>query len=210
MSLSLSAVSQYPPLAQSATSDPGMESVTDATGWTQAALRERDLVREAQTGNGEAFERLYRKHGRRVYAVCLRMVSDPGRAEELTQDAFVRAWNTISSFQFKSAFGTWLHRLSVNVVLTSMRTEKRRAARELQPGDIEEFASEARDAMPDTRMDLEQAIALLPDGAKQVLILHDIEGYRYREIAEFISVAEGTVKSQLSRARRLVREALER
>ncbi len=210
MSLSLSSLSPHFPAAQSAASDPGLESVTDATGWTQTALRERDLVREAQGGDADAFERLYRKHGRRVYALCLRMVSDPGRAEELTQDAFVRAWNTIASFQFKSAFGTWLHRLSVNVVLTSMRTDKRRAARELQSGDIEEFASEARGAMPDTRMDLEQAIAMLPDGARQVLILHDIEGYRYREIAELINVAEGTVKSQLSRARRLVREALER
>ena len=177
---------------------------------TGTAVSESELVREAQAGNDDAFERLYRKHGRRIYALCLRMVSDPDRAEELMQDAFVRAWNTIGSFQHKSAFGTWLHRLSVNVVLSDMRAEKRRSSRELLPGDLDQFKHEVRDALPETRMDLERAIAALPSGAKEVLVLHDIEGYRYREIAGLIGVAEGTVKSQLSRARRLVREALER
>ena len=177
---------------------------------TGAAMSETELVREAQTGSDDAFERLYRKHGRRIYALCLRMVSDPDRAEELMQDAFVRAWNTIGSFQHRSAFGTWLHRLSVNVVLSDMRTQKRRASRELLPGELDEFERETKGAMPETRMDLERAIAALPSGAREVLVLHDIEGYRYREIADLIGVAEGTVKSQLSRARRLVREALQR
>jgi len=177
---------------------------------TQASMSETDLVREAQAGSAEAFERLYRKHGRRVYAVCLRMVSDPGRAEELMQDAFVRAWSAIGSFQHRSAFGTWLHRLAVNVVLSDVRADKRRSSRELLRGELDEFEREVGGAMPETRVDLERAIAALPSGAKEVLILHDIEGYRYREIAELIGVAEGTVKSQLSRARRLVREALER
>ena len=177
---------------------------------TRPELRETDIVREAQDGSGDAFELLYRKHGRRVYALCLRMVSDPDRAEELTQDVFVRAWNTIGSFQHRSAFGTWLHRLGVNVVLSDMRSQKRRSGRELMPGDMNEYEREVVGAMPDTRMDLEVAIAQLPAGAKEVLVLHDIEGYRYREIAELTGVAEGTVKSQLSRARRLMREALER
>lgn len=177
---------------------------------TQAAMSETELVREAQGGSAEAFERLYRKHGRRVYAVCLRMVSDPDRAEELMQDAFVRAWSAIDSFQHRSAFGTWLHRLAINVVLSDMRAEKRRSNRELLSGELDEFEREVQGAMPETSVDLERAIAALPSGAKEVLILHDIEGYRYREIAELVGVAEGTVKSQLSRARRLVREALER
>ncbi len=177
---------------------------------TQAAMSETDLVREAQAGSADAFERLYRKHGRQVYAVCLRMVSDPDRAEELMQDAFVRAWSAIGSFQHRSAFGTWLHRLAINVVLSDMRAEKRRSSRELLSGELDEFEREVGGAMPETRVDLERAIAALPSGAKEVLILHDIEGYRYREIAKLVGVAEGTVKSQLSRARRLVREALER
>ncbi len=192
----------------------GVKELVSMTGLdsaeTQASMSETDLVREAQAGSADAFERLYRKHGRRVYAVCLRMVSDPGRAEELMQDAFVRAWSAIGSFQHRSAFGTWLHRLAVNVVLSDMRAEKRRSSRELLPVELEEFEREVGGAMPETRVDLERAIAALPSGAKEVLILHDIEGYRYREIAELIGVAEGTVKSQLSRARRLVREALER
>ncbi len=202
------AVSQEFSLRQGATG-PVFMTVQDSME-TGAAMSETELVREAQAGNDDAFERLYRKHGRRIYALCLRMVSDPDRAEELVQDAFVRAWNTIRSFQHKSAFGTWLHRLSINVVLSDMRAEKRRSSRELLPGDLDQFKREVRGALPDTRMDLERAIATLPSGAKEVLVLHDIEGYRYREIAELIGVAEGTVKSQLSRARRLVREALER
>lgn len=183
-----------------------VDNITDAG----IELRETDVVREAQDGSGEAFERLYRRHGRRVYALCLRMISDPDRAEELTQDVFVRAWNTIGSFQHRSAFGTWLHRLGVNVVLSDMRSEKRRSRREVMTGNLDELEREVKGAMPDTKMDLEVAIARLPAGAKQVLILHDVEGYRYREIAELTGVAEGTVKSQLSRARRLVREALDR
>ena len=203
------AVSQEYSLRGEGAVGPAIMTVQDSME-TGAAVSETELVREAQAGSDDAFERLYRKHGRRIYALCLRMVSDPDRAEELMQDAFVRAWNTIGSFQHKSAFGTWLHRLSVNVVLSDMRAEKRRSSRELLPGDLDQFKHEVRGALPETRMDLERAIATLPSGAKEVLVLHDIEGYRYREIAELIGVAEGTVKSQLSRARRLVREALER
>lgn len=203
------AVSQEYSLRGEGAAGPVFMTVQDSME-TSARVSETELVREAQAGSDDAFERLYRKHGRRIYALCLRMVSDPDRAEELMQDAFVRAWNTIRSFQHKSAFGTWLHRLSVNVVLSDMRAEKRRSSRELLSGDLDQFKREVRGALPETRMDLERAIATLPSGAKEVLVLHDIEGYRYREIAELIGVAEGTVKSQLSRARRLVREALER
>lgn len=172
-----------------------------------AVWDEDDLVRRAQAGKPDAFERLYEIHVRRMYALCLRMVSDHGRAAELTQDIFVRAWERIASFQFRSAFGTWLHRLGMNVVLGQLRSE-RNGAKIVASGDIERFEDGLRHAMPETKLDLERAIAGLPPGAKEVLILHDIEGYRYREIAEMTDIAEGTVKSQLSRARRLVREAL--
>lgn len=184
--------------------------IVSETTAPQPVRSEHHLVEAAQSGDTAAFERLYRKHGRRIYALCLRMVSDPDWAEELTQDVFVRAWNTVKSFQHRSAFGTWLHRLGVNVVLSALRTEKRRAGREVLPGDLSAFETEVTGAMPETTMDLEAAIATLPEGAKQVLVLHDIEGYRYREIAELAGIAEGTVKSQLSRARRLVREAMQR
>jgi RNA polymerase sigma-70 factor (ECF subfamily) len=169
---------------------------------------EDSLVRKAQAGDATAFERLYEMHVRRMYALCLRMVCNHRRAEELTQDIFVRAWEAMSSFKFHSAFGTWLHRLGTNVVLGHLRSEKRREAKVSTTDDLEAFENGVRQAMPETKLDLERAIASLPDGAREVLVLHDIEGYRYREIAEMTEIAEGTVKSQLNRARRLVREAL--
>ena len=169
---------------------------------------QNDLVRKAQTGDAAAFERLYELNVRRMYALCLRMVNDHRQAEELTQDVFVRAWEAITSFKFQSAFGTWLHRLGTNVVLGHIRTERRREGKVTPTDDLEAFETGVRHAMPETKLDLERAIAMLPDGAREVLILHDIEGYRYREIAEMTEIAEGTVKSQLNRARRLVREAL--
>ncbi len=172
-------------------------------------IDETDLVRKVQAGDSAAFEHIYEIHVRRIYGLCLRMLSDATLADELTQDIFVRAWEAVGSFKFQSAFGTWLHRLGVNVILGHLRTEKRRTAKVSPVGDqLETFAAEAMQANPETKIDVERAIAGLPKGAKEVLILHDIQGYRYREIAEMIGTAEGTVKSQLSRARRLVREAL--
>ncbi len=175
---------------------------------TAPAWEEEDIVRRAQAGDSEAFAELYEAHVGRVYAICLRMLSDGRTAEEATQDTFVRAWEAIDSFQFKSAFGTWLHRLGVNQVLTRLRSDKRRESRVMVVEDLPEFEAEVREAMPETRLDLESAIALLPAGAKEVLVLHDIEGYSYWEIAEMLDTAEGTVKSRLNRARRLVRETL--
>jgi RNA polymerase sigma-70 factor (ECF subfamily) len=166
------------------------------------------LIRRAQAGDAEAFERIYEIYVRRMYALSLRMVTNHQTAEELTQDIFVRLWEAIGSFRFESAFGTWLHRLGTNVVLGHIRSNKRHDDKVTSGVDLESFENGLRQAMPETKMDLEKAIGLLPDGAKQVLVLHDIEGYRYREIAEMTNVAEGTVKSQLNRARRLVREAL--
>lgn len=175
---------------------------------TPLPLDDEDLVQRAQAGETPAFERLYERHVHRIYALCLRMVTDRQRAEELTQDVFVRAWEKIPTFEFRSQFGTWLHRLGVNVILGDIRAAGRRHQRVGTVEDLSDFESEVKEAMPETRMDLERAIAALPEGAKEILILHDIEGYRYREIAELAGIAEGTVKSQLSRARRLVREAL--
>jgi RNA polymerase sigma-70 factor (ECF subfamily) len=194
-------------LANGEKAEPATVDVQDAPDITDA-WDESDIVRSAQAGDSKAFEQLYEKHARRIYALCLRMLSDPRRAEELTQDTFVRAWEAIASFEFQSAFGTWLHRIGVNVVLNDVRSLKRRENRVSAVEDLEVFEGEVADAMPETKMDLERAIALLPPGAKEVLILHDVEGYRYREIAEMVGTAEGTVKSQLNRARRLVREAL--
>ncbi|GJM44420.1 MAG: RNA polymerase sigma factor [Gemmatimonadota bacterium] len=166
-----------------------------------------ELIQRAQEGDTAAFERLYRLHVGRIHAVCLRMTADPQKAEEATQEAFVKAWHRLDQFQGRSAFSSWLHRLAVNVVLDAKRAEKRRAG-EPWPAD-DETASLPRDTRdPGVRIDLERAIRSLPSGARTAFVLHDVEGYRHREIAEMTGRAEGTWKAQLHRARKLLREAL--
>lgn len=168
-------------------------------------------IRRARDGDVQAFERLYRAHLPRVYALTLRMTADPDRAEDLTQDAFVRAWGRLSSFRGDSAFGTWLHRLAVNVVLGDLRSRGRWQEEALDDDDrpAPPRALRTGPARAGETVDLERAVAALPPRARAVLVLHDIEGYRHREIAELLGVTEGTSKAQLSRARRLLREALD-
>lgn len=137
------------------------------------------------------------------------MVSDRNEAEELTQDVFVRAWEKLSLYRGESAFSTWLHRLAVNLVLNHRKTMARRRGRELD--DQEQIDGRAQYSVhPGMRMDLEQAIGTLPPGARQVFVLHDVEGYKHEEIADLLGVTAGGCKAQLHRARRLLREALNR
>jgi RNA polymerase sigma-70 factor (ECF subfamily) len=168
------------------------------------------IVQAAQDGDETAFRALYDLTVDRVYALCLRLAADQAKAEELTQDVFVRAWEKLSSFRGESAFSTWLHRLAVNVVLTERRTTGRREKRVLPSGELEELERPVTPTHPGTGMDLERAIAALPPGARAVFVLHDIEGYQHEEIAEMSGLAAGTSKAQLFRARRLLREMLER
>ena len=168
------------------------------------------LVKWAQGGDARAFEALYRRLVGRIYALCLRMSRDPQRAEELTQDVFVRAWERMETFRGDSKFTTWLHRLAVNVVLQAGRTKGRRESREELVEEPGRYLRRVKEAMPGTRMDLERAIAELPEGAREVLVLRDIQGYKYQEIADMQEVALGTVKAQIHRARKMVREKLER
>jgi RNA polymerase sigma-70 factor (ECF subfamily) len=167
-----------------------------------------ELVRRAREGDARAFEQLYRENLGRVYALCLRMVRDRTRAEELTQEAFVRAWEKLNSFRGDAAFSTWLHRLTVNLVLTDQRSRTRRNDRVTFADESGLPDTPARNEAPRERMDLEQAIAALPEGARSVFVLYEIEGYRHEEIAEMMGIASGTTKAQLHRARRLLREAL--
>ena len=166
------------------------------------------LVQRAKEGDTLAFECLYRRLVGRIYALCLRMSRDPQRAEELTQDVFVRAWERMSSFRGDSKFATWLHRLAVNVVLQAGRAKGRRESREYLVGDPGEYLGRVTREMPGTRVDIERAIAALPEGARTVLVLRDVEGYKYEEIARMQGVALGTVKAQIHRARRMMREKL--
>lgn len=168
------------------------------------------LVRQAQDGDKAAFEQLYRKHAGRVYALCLRLSADHARAEELTQDIFVRAWQTLRSFRGDSAFSSWLYRLAMNLVLSVMRSERRQGARFTTTDELSELECANPSSTLGTGIDLEQAIRSLPTGARTVFVLHDVEGYKHNEIAKITGLAPGTSKAQLHRARKLLREALER
>jgi len=172
--------------------------------------REKELVGRAQAGELSAFEQLYRENVRRVYAVCLRFACDATLAEELTQDAFVRAWQKLGSFRGESAFSSWLYTLAVNLALSERRARRRREARVLPTEDPVVFEKAPRRPGPDAGIDLERALATLPPGARSVFVLHDVEGLRHDEIATMTGIATGTSKAQLHRARRLLREALGR
>ena len=166
-------------------------------------------VARAASGDRQAFERLYRKHESRVYSLCARMAGSATKGEELTQDVFVRTWEKLPQFRGESAFSTWLHRLAVNVVLNARQTEGRASSR-IQEGDVsdERWTETGRMPLHIERMDLQQAIAKLPPGARRVFVLHDVEGFKHEEIAELCGITAGGSKAQLHRARMLLREAL--
>ena len=170
--------------------------------------RSEDLAERATRGDVEAFEGLYRENVGRVYLLCLRMCGDPSHAEELTQEAFVRAWQKLGSFRHESAFSTWLHRVTVNVVLGDRRSRARREARVKVLGDDSLADPTSTEPFPGRAVDLDRSIAALPEGARTVFVLHDVEGYRHREIARMTGLAIGTSKAQLHRARKLLRKAL--
>ena len=190
-----------------------------------ARLVDARLIERARAGDVDAFEHVYRKEVGRVYALCLRMTGEASRAREVTQSVFVRAWDRLASFRGDSQLSSWLHRIAVNEVLVEARTDRRRRARvvlaeDYAPEDAPEKSGALADAptslgvaMPEdteTRIDLERAIAGLPPGARTVFVLHDIEGYRHEEISKMTGSAEGTLRAQLHRARKLLMEALSR
>jgi len=168
------------------------------------------LARAAGLGDAQAFEALYRKHSRRVYAVVWRLAGgQAARADDLVQEAFIRAWQALPAFRFESAFSTWLHRLAVNTALMQIR--KRAGGEDAESDDA------ALDALPSTdtagqrtrdQLDLERAVATLPERARAVLVLHDVEGWKHEEIAAELGMAVGSSKAQLHRARKLLRARL--
>ena len=172
-------------------------------------------VARAAAGDRGAFERLYRLHVNRVFSLCARMVTDRTRAEELTQDVFVRAWEKLTLFRGESSFSTWLHRLTVNVVLNARKSDGRQRSR-FEENDDEAGGMDAHAGVvgmplpPGDMLDLEEAITRLPPGARRVFVLHDVEGYKHEEIAEMLGVTSGATQAQLHRARLLVRQALNR
>lgn len=181
--------------------------VDDAKAAAQAS-EQRD-VQAAAKGDTKAFERLYRAHVGKVYGLCWRLCDgDSAKADQAAQDAFVRAWEKLGSFRGESAFGTWLHRLTVNVVLGEHRLLKRWTTFE----DAEQAGAPEPSHHPSAslgdRMDVERALTRLPKGARAVLLLHDLEGWQHDEIAAATGIAVGTSKAQLHRARKLMKEFL--
>lgn len=182
-------------------------------------IDELALVHRAATGDAQAFEALYRSHVDRIYGLCCRLChGDTTRAEQSTQDAFVRAWEKLGSFRGESRFSTWMHRLTVNVVLGEHRLLRRWVTfeDEIQAGADGLAGSDGLDPLEPVRqedvgarIDLERALARLPKGARTVLVLHDIEGYQHDEIADLTGIAVGTSKAQLHRARHLLRTWLQ-
>ena len=162
----------------------------------------------AASGDASAFERLYRTHVARIHSLVRRML-DADEADDLTQDIFVRAWQKLATFRGESAFGTWLHRLAVNVVLARRKTLGVERGRYDQAENALDGLSSRR-ATPEVTVDFEEALSRLPDGARQVFVLHDVAGYRHEEIARMLGVVPGTSKSQLHHARMALRKYLER
>jgi RNA polymerase sigma-70 factor (ECF subfamily) len=182
--------------------------MADAELETVARKPEETDVAQAAGGDARAFERLYRAHVAHVHGLARRMAGDD-LADELTQEAFVRAWQKLWSFRGESAFATWLHRVAVNVILARRAAVAGERSRRVDGMEILERTA-ARPAAPDLAMDFETAIRGLPDGARQIFVLHDVEGYRHEEIATLLGVTSGTSKAQLHRARMLLRGRLER
>jgi RNA polymerase sigma-70 factor (ECF subfamily) len=168
---------------------------------------DRALVEAAAGGDVSAFEQLYRRHVGRVHGTLMRLAGQRAQAEDWTQEAFVRAWQKLPGFRHESAFGSWLHRLAVNVALMGMRAAGSRVQAD---GDEDVLAGlpEVAQAGPDLRMDLARAVACLPPRARAVLVLHDVEGWKHEEIAVELGMAVGTSKAQLHRARQALRRLL--
>jgi RNA polymerase sigma-70 factor (ECF subfamily) len=168
------------------------------------------LVRCAGNGDAIAFEALYRRHSGRVYGVILRLVGGhAGRAEDLTQEAFVRAWQALPSYRFESAFSTWLHRLAVNTALMELRSRRSRPQASGDEDALDNVGTpDSAGHVTALSMDLERAVATLPPRARAVLVLHDVEGWKHEEIATELGMAVGSSKAQLHRARGLLRTRL--
>jgi RNA polymerase sigma-70 factor (ECF subfamily) len=181
-------------------------------------MTEAEAIRLAQQGDAGAFERIYRLHSRRVYALCLRMVGNTAEAEDLTQDAFLQLFRKIGTFRGESAFSTWLHRLAVNVVLMKLRkkTLPETSLEESTDPDDETSGPKREIGAPDLllsgsidRVHLQRAIEQLPPGYRQVFVLHDVQGFEHNEIAGLMQCSIGNSKSQLHKARMRLRELLQ-
>ena len=172
------------------------------------------LAQSATKGNLQAFEELYNRHHRRVYSLCLRMLQNTAEAEDLTQEVFIQLYRKIGSFRGDSAFTTWLHRMTVNQVLMHFRKRTVKFEKTTEEGETPVqivIGTENQSKMPIVdKIALESAIAQLPNGYKNVFVLHDVEGYEHEEVARILGCSVGTSKSQLHKARLKMRKLLQK
>ncbi len=172
------------------------------------------LAQAATKGNMMAFEELYNRHHRRVYSLCLRMLQNAHEAEDLTQEVFIQLYRKIGSFRGDSAFTTWLHRMTVNQVLMHFRKRTVKFEKTTEEGETPVqvvIGTENQAKMPIVdKIALDSAIAQLPDGYRNVFILHDVEGYEHEEVARILGCSVGTSKSQLHKARLKMRKLLQK
>ena len=175
---------------------------------------ERELVERCRRGELGAFEELYRAHAGRIFGLALRMLGNPADAEDLLQEIFLAAHRKLDTFRGDAALGTWLYRLAMNQLLDHVRSRAARAG-QLTDGmdDMSTLADAGGAKLADRavdRVDLERAIAQLPEGCRAAFVLHDVEGLEHQEVAEVLGIAEGTSKSQVHKARLRLREILGR
>ena len=194
----------------------GKGNLTDPAQRQGNDSNEAALIEKARHGDAEAFQALYDKHKRRVYSLCLRMTANTAEAEDLTQEAFLQLYRKIGTFRGESAFSTWLHRLSVNVVLMHLRKKS------LPVVSLEETTQAGEDDTPKKdfgaedlalagsidRLQLQKAVDDLPPGYRTIFVLHDVEGYEHNEIATIVGCSIGNSKSQLHKARMKLRDLL--
>ena len=171
-------------------------------------MEEQTLIRDVLDGNATAERALYDEHVDRVYALAYRMTRDPNEAREYTQDAFVKAFDSLSGFRGDSAFSTWLHSVTVSVILNGLRKRKRIRSREIGMEDLEPVAGGRAPVNPGLKHHLIRAVDGLTDILRVVFVLHDVEGYKHREIATMLDIPEGTSRARLNRAREALRAEL--
>jgi RNA polymerase sigma-70 factor (ECF subfamily) len=180
-------------------------------------FNEADAIERAKQGDAEAFQALYDRHKRRVYSLCLRMTANTAEAEDLAQEAFLQLYRKIATFRGESAFSTWLHRLSVNVVLMHLRKKSLPVVslEETTQGGSEEDTPKKDFGADDVvlagsidRLQLQKAVESLPPGYRTIFVLHDVEGYEHNEIAGMVGCSIGNSKSQLHKARMKLRDLL--
>jgi RNA polymerase sigma-70 factor, ECF subfamily len=194
----------------------GKGILTDPEQRQGKEFNEAEAIEKAKQGDANAFQALYDRHKRRVYSLCLRMTANTAEAEDLAQEAFLQLYRKIGTFRGESAFSTWLHRLSVNVVLMHLRKKS------LPVVSLEETTQPGEDDTPKKdfgaddlaltgsidRLHLRRAVESLPPGYRMIFVLHDVEGYEHNEIATIVGCSIGNSKSQLHKARMKLRDLL--